>query len=151
MQPKSTGASESTNEVTLHASTVMFRGEAGTIVKFYYIKLESLWDELNSYEDITCRSNYAIAPKLIHHAETEMTHQYLMGLDDSIFGQVHGCNKGRANSPVGHTEQSSSQQKQGMQHPKNMELVIHILDGSLDFGNNSFARLTTDKSNDYYH
>ncbi|PPD83772.1 hypothetical protein GOBAR_DD19293 [Gossypium barbadense] len=87
------------------------------------------------------------------NADGACSNKVLITVDGGWFnlGRVHGRNKGRGNSPVGHTGHSSSQQKQGIKHPNNMALAISISDGSLDFGNDNFARLTTDKSNDYYH
>ncbi|XP_019442216.1 PREDICTED: uncharacterized protein LOC109346932 [Lupinus angustifolius] len=58
----------------------------------YYGKMKSLWDELANYEQIhicTCRGcTCDIASKLEKRQEEERVHQFLMGLDDVIYGTV---------------------------------------------------------------
>ncbi|KAM3219442.1 hypothetical protein P3L10_023973 [Capsicum annuum] len=62
--------------------------QQGTSVLSYYTKLTSLWKELTGYEDVTCGCSCAAAPKLISRADIELTHQFLMGPDDSLFGTL---------------------------------------------------------------
>ncbi|KAM3290930.1 hypothetical protein P3S67_019219 [Capsicum chacoense] len=64
------------------------RYSVGTSVLSYYTKLTSLWEELTGYEDVTCGCSCAAAPKLISRADIELTHQFLMGPDDSLFGTL---------------------------------------------------------------
>jgi len=56
----------------------------------YYGKLKSLWDELAIYEPIlACTSKSCeckISQKLQKRHEEEHVHQFLMGLDDAVFG-----------------------------------------------------------------
>ena len=58
----------------------------------YYGKLKTLWDELADCEQIpTCECGgykCSIASKLEKRREEEKVHQFLMGLDDAIYGTV---------------------------------------------------------------
>jgi hypothetical protein len=66
--------------------------QGGMTVMKYYGKLKILWDELGNYEQIPacscggCKCN--IASKLVKKKEEEKVHQFLMGLNDGIYGAV---------------------------------------------------------------
>lgn len=56
-------------------------------VSTYYAKLKKIWDELIDYEqfpDCTC----GMINEIIKQREEDKVHQFLIGLDDSIFGTV---------------------------------------------------------------
>ncbi|XP_074307590.1 uncharacterized protein LOC141642613 [Silene latifolia] len=53
----------------------------------YYTKLKSIWDELSTYSRVpqcTCGS----AAALLKEREEEKVHQFLMGLDTSLYGNI---------------------------------------------------------------
>lgn len=58
----------------------------------YYGKLKVLWDELGNYQQIPtrtcegCRCNIKV--KLEKQREEEKVHQFLMGLDDVLYGRT---------------------------------------------------------------
>ncbi|MCH83154.1 hypothetical protein A2U01_0003969, partial [Trifolium medium] len=58
----------------------------------YYGKLKTLWDELANYQQIpicTCgECKCDIGKKLEKQREEEKVHQFLMGLDDALYGSV---------------------------------------------------------------
>jgi Retrotransposon gag protein len=66
--------------------------QQGQSVVAYFTRLKSMWDELSNYSRIPvckcggCTCNVSI--ELVKEREDEKTHQFLMGLDDSIFGTV---------------------------------------------------------------
>jgi hypothetical protein len=64
----------------------------GMLVVTYYGKLKLLWDELANYDQIpvcSCgRCKCDISSKLEKRREEERVHQFLMGLDDTIYGTV---------------------------------------------------------------
>ena len=66
--------------------------QGGMTIVAYYSKLKTLWDELANYEQIQvctcggCTCN--ISTKLEKRREEEKVHQFLMGLDDAIYGTV---------------------------------------------------------------
>ncbi|XP_019052199.1 PREDICTED: uncharacterized protein LOC109114304, partial [Nelumbo nucifera] len=66
--------------------------QAGLPIVAYNGKLKQIWEELANYEQIpTCvyaGCNCNIAPKLEKRREEERVHQFLMGLDDSVYGTV---------------------------------------------------------------
>ncbi|XP_020254024.1 uncharacterized protein LOC109831094 [Asparagus officinalis] len=56
-------------------------------VMTYYTRLRSMWDELCRYSRVsscTCE----VVHDFLHEHEEEKLHQFLMGLDDAIFGIV---------------------------------------------------------------
>ncbi|KAJ4821341.1 Retroelement pol polyprotein-like [Rhynchospora pubera] len=64
----------------------------GNSVVAYYTRLKGLWDELSSHAPVPfctcggCTCN--LTSKLLKDREDEKIHQFLMGLDDSVFGNV---------------------------------------------------------------
>ncbi|XP_010274630.1 PREDICTED: uncharacterized protein LOC104609904 [Nelumbo nucifera] len=63
----------------------------GQTVVAYYGKLKAMWDELGSYSKVpicTCGCRCGAAAELVKEREEEKIHQFLMGLDDDIFGTV---------------------------------------------------------------
>ena len=64
----------------------------GMVVVAYYRKLKTLWDELANYDQIpTCRCKRCscdITSKLENQREEERIQQFLMGLDEAIYGTV---------------------------------------------------------------
>ncbi|XP_020265950.1 uncharacterized protein LOC109841405 [Asparagus officinalis] len=59
----------------------------GMSVMAYYTQLKSMWDELYNYSKVpncTCGA----AHDFLREHEEEKLHQFLMGLDDAIFGTV---------------------------------------------------------------
>ncbi|PNX75889.1 hypothetical protein L195_g031833, partial [Trifolium pratense] len=64
----------------------------GMSVVTYYGKLKLLWDDLANYDQIpvcSCgRCKCDISSKLEKRREEERVHQFLMGLDDAIYGTV---------------------------------------------------------------
>lgn len=64
--------------------------QGGLTVLAYYGKLKTLWDELANYEQISvCKCEgctCGIASKLEKRREEEKVHQFLMGLDDVVYG-----------------------------------------------------------------
>jgi hypothetical protein len=58
----------------------------------YYGKLKTLWDELANYQQIprfTCGGcKCDIGSKMEKQREEEKVHQFLMGLDDALYGTV---------------------------------------------------------------
>ena len=58
----------------------------------YYTRLKAMWDELSSYSRVPvchcggCTCN--VTTEFIKEREEEKIHQFLMGLDDSVFGAV---------------------------------------------------------------
>ncbi|XP_074266641.1 uncharacterized protein LOC141589919 [Silene latifolia] len=66
----------------LHAS-IAFSGKL-TIVE-YYTKLKAVWDELASYSRVpTCTCG--AGKEILKEKEEEKVHQFLMGLDDDVYG-----------------------------------------------------------------
>ncbi|XP_012830557.1 PREDICTED: uncharacterized protein LOC105951653 [Erythranthe guttata] len=66
--------------------------QRGQTVVAYYGRLKMMWDELVNYDPIpTCRCNgckYDISVTLERKREEERVHQFLMGLDDMVYGTV---------------------------------------------------------------
>lgn len=64
----------------------------GQAVVAYYEKLKVMWDELGSYEPtLVCKCGGCecnIGGKLEKKREEEKVHQFLMGLDDAMYGTV---------------------------------------------------------------
>ncbi|KAJ1684878.1 hypothetical protein LUZ63_016268 [Rhynchospora breviuscula] len=64
----------------------------GQSVVAYYTCLKSMWDELSQYSRVsvcTCKGcTCNAAAELAKEREEERTHQFLMGLDDAVFGTV---------------------------------------------------------------
>ncbi|KAJ4769381.1 hypothetical protein LUZ62_053638 [Rhynchospora pubera] len=64
----------------------------GNSVVAYYTRLKGMWDELSSHAPVPfctcggCTCN--LTSKLLKDREDEKIHQFLMGLDDSVFGNV---------------------------------------------------------------
>ncbi|KAJ4760696.1 Retroelement pol polyprotein-like [Rhynchospora pubera] len=66
--------------------------QQGQSVVSYYTRLKGMWDELSSYSRVpvckckgcTCNA----AAEFVKEREEEKIHQFLMGLDDSVFGTV---------------------------------------------------------------
>ncbi|GAU48759.1 hypothetical protein TSUD_281100 [Trifolium subterraneum] len=64
--------------------------QEGMSMANYYGKLKALWDELGNYQQIPtctcegCKCN--IKAKLVKQREEEKVHQFLMGLDDVLYG-----------------------------------------------------------------
>ncbi|KAJ4769803.1 Retroelement pol polyprotein-like [Rhynchospora pubera] len=64
----------------------------GHSVVTYYTRLKGMWDELSNHSPVPscvcggCACN--LTAKLIKDRDDEKIHQFLMGLDDSIFGNV---------------------------------------------------------------
>ncbi|KAJ3699854.1 hypothetical protein LUZ61_003559 [Rhynchospora tenuis] len=64
----------------------------GQPVVMYYTRLKGMWDELSNHSPVPscvchgCKCN--VTAKLIKEREEEKIHQFLMGLDDSVFGNV---------------------------------------------------------------
>lgn len=54
----------------------------------YYARLKKLWDELNNYEKIPICECKGITAELMKIYENEKWHQFLMGLDGSIFKTI---------------------------------------------------------------
>nr|KYP46964.1 hypothetical protein KK1_031446 [Cajanus cajan] len=66
--------------------------QSGLTVTAYYGKLKSLWDELDNYEQTPmCQCGSCtcdITSQLDKRREEERLHQFLMGLDDVVYGTV---------------------------------------------------------------
>ncbi|XP_078171460.1 uncharacterized protein LOC144565545 [Carex rostrata] len=66
--------------------------QQGQSIVAYYTRLKSMWDELSSYSRVPvckcggCKCN--VTTELFKQREDEKVHQFLMGLDDSVFGTV---------------------------------------------------------------
>ncbi|MCH93607.1 hypothetical protein A2U01_0014559, partial [Trifolium medium] len=64
--------------------------QAGMTIAAYYGKLKLLWDELANYEQVpvcSCEGcSCGITTKLEKRREEERVHQFLMGLDDVVYG-----------------------------------------------------------------
>ena len=61
--------------------------QGGMTIIAYYSKLKGIWDELNSYSRVpecTCGA----AKEFIRERDEERIHQFLMGLNDDIFGTI---------------------------------------------------------------
>ncbi|KAA8522564.1 hypothetical protein F0562_013075 [Nyssa sinensis] len=64
----------------------------GQAIITYYGRLKTLWDELNNYDQIPvctctgCRCNLTV--ELERKREEERVHQFLMGLDEEVYGTV---------------------------------------------------------------
>ncbi|GAA0185705.1 transmembrane signal receptor [Lithospermum erythrorhizon] len=58
-------------------------------VIFFYNKFKSLWDELYGTDDVTCGRTCAAATHIRACVEVDKTHDFLMGLDDELYGQIH--------------------------------------------------------------
>ncbi|WVZ09445.1 hypothetical protein V8G54_013975 [Vigna mungo] len=82
------------NGLRIHQLKSEFTGcnQGGTTIVPYYEKLKILWDELANYEQIplcTCTGcTCDIATKLEKWREEGKVHQFLIGLDDSIYGTM---------------------------------------------------------------
>ncbi|KAJ3704814.1 hypothetical protein LUZ61_008519 [Rhynchospora tenuis] len=66
--------------------------QQGQYVVTYYTRLKGMWDELSSYIRIpTCTCSGCtcnVAGHFLKQQEEEKVHQFLMGLDDTVFGTV---------------------------------------------------------------
>ncbi|KAJ3684366.1 hypothetical protein LUZ61_013530 [Rhynchospora tenuis] len=66
--------------------------QQGQSVVAYYTRLKGMWDELSNYLKVpmcTCHGcTCNMAKDLLKEREDEKTHQFLMGLDDSVFKNV---------------------------------------------------------------
>jgi hypothetical protein len=66
--------------------------QTGMSMVTYYGKLKSLWDELSNYQQLpmcTCAGcTCDVKGKLEKQREEEKVHQFLMGLDDTLYGTV---------------------------------------------------------------
>ncbi|XP_024013185.1 uncharacterized protein LOC112087504 [Eutrema salsugineum] len=62
--------------------------QQGDSVMAYYGRLKKMWDELAVYEPLLSCSCGELATKLEEARDNEHTHQFLMGLDDVIFGGI---------------------------------------------------------------
>jgi gag-polypeptide of LTR copia-type/Retrotransposon gag protein len=66
--------------------------QQGQSVVAYFTRLKSMWDELSNYSKLPvcichgCTCDMVI--ELVKEREDEKTHQFLMGLDDAVFGTV---------------------------------------------------------------
>ena len=73
-------------------AAIMNCRQQGQSVMAYYGKLKKFWDELNNYERIPvceCRGcTCNITSTLIKKQEDEKVHQFIMGLDDVVFGTI---------------------------------------------------------------
>uniref|UniRef100_A0A803LHS0 Retroviral polymerase SH3-like domain-containing protein n=1 Tax=Chenopodium quinoa TaxID=63459 RepID=A0A803LHS0_CHEQI len=54
----------------------------------YYNKFKALWDELYGSEDLTCGCTCDAAAKLQARVEREKTHDFVLGLDDDLYGAL---------------------------------------------------------------
>ncbi|XP_074277097.1 uncharacterized protein LOC141600750 [Silene latifolia] len=53
----------------------------------YYTRLKTIWDELTNYSKVQqCTCGAAVA--LAKEREEEKVHQFLMGLDDKLYGHI---------------------------------------------------------------
>ncbi|KAJ4755428.1 Retroelement pol polyprotein-like [Rhynchospora pubera] len=66
--------------------------QQGQSVVAYYTRLKGMWDELSNYSRVpVCKCKGCTcdaAAELVKEREEEKTRQFLMGLDDSVFGTV---------------------------------------------------------------
>lgn len=66
--------------------------QKGLTIVTYYGKLKKLWEELVNYDQIlTCKCGLRtcnISNKITKKREEEKVHQFLMGLDDTLYGTV---------------------------------------------------------------
>ena len=66
--------------------------QGGQVMVSYYGRLKMIWDELVNYEPIPtcscsgCKCNITV--ELMKRQENEIIHQFLMELDDAVYGTV---------------------------------------------------------------
>ncbi|KAK4417314.1 hypothetical protein Salat_2557000 [Sesamum alatum] len=140
--------------------------QAGQAVVSYYGRLKMMWDELVSYEPIPvcqcsgCKCN--ITAELMKKQENERIHQFLMGLDDAVFGTVRSNTKfdasvfydySRRTTPVEERDKrpKSSSKSSGIQicgeiDPEEEEKVLDAVENELNkVDRSAFPRLTNEQ------